>query len=83
MSIVVKGVSAAPGVGVGRVVFFDDSPRFIPTRVVKPEEVEGEVRRFRSALRTAEKDLRVLRRPVAQTRSRDATPPSSTPRAPS
>ena len=73
MSSILKGVAVAPGIGVGKVVYFDDTPRFIPTRTVEPEEVEGEVRRFRSALRAAEKDLRVLRRQVASTLSpRDA-----------
>ena len=54
----------------GKIVYFDDSPRFIPTRKISPEEVEGEVRRFRSALKQAEKDLRMLRRQVAQTLTR-------------
>ncbi len=73
MSTTVKGVGAAPGIGVGKIVYFDDSPRFIPTRKISPEEVEGEVRRFRSALKQAEKDLRMLRRQVAQTLSRQDT----------
>ncbi len=70
MATTVKGVGAAPGVGVGKIVYFDDSPRFIPTRKISPEDVEGEVRRFRSALKQAEKDLRMLRRQVAQTLTR-------------
>ncbi len=73
MAVTVKGVGAAPGIGVGKIVYFDDSPRFIPTRKISPEEVEGEVRRFRSALKQAEKDLRILRRQVAQTLSRQDT----------
>lgn len=73
MAVTVKGVGAAPGIGVGKIVYFDDSPRFIPTRKISSEEVEGEVRRFRSALKQAEKDLRILRRQVAQTLSRQDT----------
>ena len=48
-----RGIAASPGVAIGPALVLDTEGILIPIRTVSPQEVEGEVRRLRTALAAA------------------------------
>jgi phosphoenolpyruvate-protein kinase (PTS system EI component) len=55
------GISAAPGIVIGRAFLYrDDDNREIPRYVIPPEQVQGELERFVAAVQNAAAELRSL-----------------------
>ena len=56
-----RGISATPGIAIGKVFFYFDESIRVPRYAITPEEVEGENQRFFAALKKAGKELELLR----------------------
>jgi len=64
--VTLRGVSASPGIAIGRAFVFDPHHMVIEARPVAPNKVEREVERFQRAIETTKKHLRRLRQQVAR-----------------
>ena len=65
MSLKLKGIAAAPGIAVARLVHFHGDLDFIPTRSLRPEDVEAEGVRLEEAIATAARGILFLRQELA------------------
>ncbi len=52
-----RGIPGSPGIAIGRAFLFERTRPRIPHRHLAPEEVEGEIVRFREALERSEREL--------------------------
>ena len=55
-----RGIAVSPGVAIGPALVLDTEGILIPIRTVSPAEVEGEVRRLRTALAAASHNVGTL-----------------------
>ena len=53
----VQGVAVSPGIAVGPAFVFGDILNEVETRTIRPEEVEGEIARFRAAVELVKEEL--------------------------
>lgn len=60
-----KGIAAAPGVAIAPVVHFHPTLDHIPTWSVRPEDLEGERRRFQEAVAEVTASLQTIQRELA------------------
>ena len=56
-----KGISASPGIAVGRVFYYLDENIRVPKYSIDRGEVEGEIDRYQRALELAEEEIASLR----------------------
>jgi phosphotransferase system enzyme I (PtsI) len=59
------GVPASPGIAIGKLQVLERDDLKIPERTLEPDEVEGEVERFREALASAREDISLTRTTLA------------------
>ncbi|MFA5161996.1 MAG: phosphoenolpyruvate--protein phosphotransferase [Elusimicrobiales bacterium] len=55
--IIMKGIPASPGIAIGKAYVFDDNDLVIDKRVLSPDAVKNEVKRFKDAVRATLSDL--------------------------
>ena len=58
--IEVQGLSAAPGIGIGKLYFASRQKRSIPEYSINKSDIPSELRRFRKALDLVDEELRLL-----------------------
>jgi len=56
-----KGIGVSPGVVIGTAVVLDAEDTVIPKRQIAPDEVLGELTRFKNAIQSASTDLKLFR----------------------
>lgn len=62
---VMKGLGVSGGIAIGQVIALERlSTEIYPQRILKPEEVTGELRRFESAVRDAEAQLKQVKKMI-------------------
>jgi len=64
--VVLQGISASPGIAIGRAFVFDPRQLVIEARPVGDNEIEREVERFRRAIDRTRKQIQRLRQQVAR-----------------
>ena len=63
---VFKGIGVSPGISFGKVTILRDIPFVIPEYRIKKEDVEGEIERFKKAIKETEKELKEVKRKVRE-----------------
>ncbi|MEO1535153.1 MAG: phosphoenolpyruvate-utilizing N-terminal domain-containing protein, partial [Planctomycetota bacterium] len=66
------GIGVSPGIVVGRVFVLDDGRRRIPRRTVRPDQVDGQIKRLQDAVAASVKDLERVRDSVEGEMGADA-----------
>jgi len=64
--VILNGISASPGIAIGRAFVFDPSQPVIETRALANHELEREVERFTRAIERTRKQIQRLRQQVAR-----------------
>lgn len=66
-----RGVGASPGIAIGRVTVTDRSRVSVQQEELQPEELKGEIGRFRDAVDQAREELVALKEQIAEQRGAD------------
>ena len=61
-----SGIAAAPGIAIGRAYLVDRRRLKVPKRRLEEDEVEGEIERFRRALRKSDEQLERIKTKIAE-----------------
>ncbi len=62
----IKGISASPGIAIGRIYLYLDDNLKVPRYDIKPENINDEMNRFRDAVGKASKEIEVLKLEAAK-----------------
>ena len=71
MSTVVKGISASPGIKIGKAYIYLGSNIIIPKYNIPEKDVEKEIERFNAALEKTKKEINSIRLQIAGYLSKD------------
>ena len=64
MAISLHGISASKGVAIGRLHIIERGVIEVPERILRAKQIDGEVARFRKALRRARAELKAIKRRI-------------------
>ena len=64
--IVLKGISAAPGIAMGKAFLLDREQYVIPRRTIKEDQIPAEIKRFRDALMATKNEITDIKKRISE-----------------